>query len=74
MLLMLDHKGDFGDGDGFWYFGSGRITPPLLDTFEMPYAVVRKSKHFIAEIVRGQKTTEAYGKPAAILFSGEEVW
>lgn len=74
MLLMLDHKGDFGDGDGYWYFGGGRMTPPLLDVLQMPYAIVRERNKFAAEIVRGQKTTEAYGKPVAVLFSGEDVW
>ena len=74
MLLLLDHKGDFGEGDGAWYFGGGRLTPPTLDTLDIPYTIVREANKFTTEIVRGQKTTEAYRKPVAVLFSGEEVW
>ena len=74
MLLVLDHRGDFGDGDGYWYFGSGRITTPILDSLGIPYTIVREANKIIAELVRGQKTTVAYGKPVAILLSGEDVW
>lgn len=74
MLLVLDHRGDFGDGDGYWFFGSGHLTPPILDSLGIPYTIVRESNKIIAELVRGQKTTEAYGKPVAVLLSGEGIW
>ena len=74
MLLVLDHRGDFGDGDGYWYFGGGRITPPMLDLLSIPYTIVRESNRIVAELVRGQRTTQAFGKPAAVLLSGEEIW
>lgn len=74
MLLILDHRGDFGDGIAYFYFGGGRVTPPVLEALGIPYSIVRESNKLKAEIVRGQKTTEAYGKPVAVLLSGEEIW
>lgn len=73
LLIVLDHRGDFGDTYP-WYFASGIQLPRILESLEIPYVIVRESNKLIAEIVRGQETTEAYGKPTAILLSGEEFY
>lgn len=73
LLMVIDHRGDFGDTYS-WYFPTGIQLPRILESFQIPYTIVRESSKLIAEIVRGQKTTEAYGKPAAILLSGEEMY
>lgn len=73
LLLLVEHRGSFGDGSAYFYFGGGPLTPVILDALKIPYIIVRESNKLAAEIVRGQKTTEAYGKPVAILLSGEEV-
>lgn len=73
LLIVVDHRGDFGDTYP-WYFASGIQLPRILESFQLPYTIVRESSKLIAEIVRGQQTTEAYGKPAAILLSGEEMY
>lgn len=73
LLIIVDHRGDFGDIYP-WYFASGIQLPRILESFHIPYTIVRESNKLIAEIVRGQETTEAYGKPAAILLSGEEMY
>jgi sulfopyruvate decarboxylase subunit alpha len=73
MLIIVDHRGSFGDGLGYFFFGGGLMAPAILDTLKIPYIIVRESNKLAAEIVRGQKTAEAYGKPVAILLSGEEV-
>ncbi len=72
-LIVVDHGGDFGDPSSR-YYGDGIQVPRILDSFQIPYTIVRESNKLIAEIVRGQQTTEAYGKPAAILLSGEEMY
>ncbi len=74
MLLVLDHRGDFGDIAAEWYFAGGIQTIPLLESFQIPYTIVRESSKLTEELVRGQKTAEAYGKPVAVLLSGEEIW
>ena len=74
MLLVLDHKGAFGEYEGPWYFGGGQLTPPILDALRIPYTIVRDGSRFKAEIISGQKTAEAYGKPVAVLLTGEEAW
>ena len=74
MLLVLDHRGDFGDGAGYWYFGNAAMTPRILENLGIPYRIVSESHRFAAELLRAQQTTRALGKPAAVLFSGEEVF
>ncbi len=73
MLLIVDHRGSFGDGTAYFFFGGGIVAPAILDILKIPYTVVQESSKLAVEIVRGQKTAEAYGKPVAILLSGEEV-
>ncbi len=73
MLVVLIHRGDFGNGDGYWYFGGGHITLPMLDLLGISYTIVRESNRIVAELVHGQRTTQAFGKPAAVLLSGEEI-
>lgn len=71
-LLVIDQRGEIGDRRGKWLFGWGRTTPKILDMLEIPYSIVRDN--FTAEVVRCQQTTEAYGKPVALLLTGEEVY
>ena len=73
MLLILDHRGGFGEGTGYFYFPGGQMAPVILEALKIPYTIVQESAKLAGEIVRGQKTAVAYGKPAAILLSGEEV-
>ena len=73
MLLLVDHRGSFGDGAAYFYFGSGHMAPVVLDALKIPYIIVRDSNRLAAEIIRGQKTAEAYGKPVAILYWVGEV-
>jgi sulfopyruvate decarboxylase subunit alpha len=73
LLMIVDHRGSFGDGAAYFYFGGGLIAPAVLEALKIPYMIVRESNKLIDEIVQGQKTTQAYGKPVAILLSGEEV-
>ena len=73
LLMVIDHRGDFGDTYP-WYFACGIQLPRILESFQIPYTIVREGSKLIDEIVLGQQTTEAYGKPVAILLSGEEIY
>lgn len=67
MLLVLDHRGDFGEGDGYWYFPTGKVVTPTLDTLGIPYAIVRDAADVRQAIVDGSKTVEASRRPAVVL-------
>lgn len=75
MLLFVDHRGSFGDELPKIFFGYGLQLPRILENFLIPYTVVSKSEinKLTIEIRRGMKTAESYGKPAAILVTGEVV-
>ncbi len=74
MLLVLDHRGDFGEQDGHFYYGSGIQLPRILESFQIHYTIVRESDRLIAEVASAVTTAEVYRKPAAILLSGEEMY
>lgn len=74
MLLVVDYRGDFGDGVADWYFGSATQTLQIVESLHIPYTIVRESDKLRAELVRGQRTAEGFGRPAAILLSMEELW
>ncbi len=74
MLLLIDHRGSFGDGGGYWYFGGGLVAPVILDALRIPHTTVSDPGALEEAIVRGQSTLEAYGKPVAVLMAGTDYW
>jgi sulfopyruvate decarboxylase subunit alpha len=73
MLMIVDHRGSFGDGSAYFYSGGGHMAPIVLEALRIPYVIVRECDKLVDEILQGQKTAAAQGKPVAILLSGEEV-
>lgn len=73
ILLVVEHKGDFYDASGPWYFGYGHQLPKILDNYQVPYTIVRDTSQLKAELAYGAKAAEAFGRPAAVLLSGKEV-
>lgn len=71
ILLVMDHRGSFGDVGGFIFHGYGIQVPRLLESFEIPYRLVEDPATVTREIVRGARTAAASGRPAAVLLSGE---
>ena len=69
-LMVMDHRGDLGDAGGFIFRGYGVQVPRLLDSFEIPYAVVDRIEDVAPAIVRGARTATASGRPVAVLISG----
>jgi sulfopyruvate decarboxylase alpha subunit len=67
ILLVLDHRGGFGEPEGYWYFPIGSVTLPILDTLGIPYSLVDSDSAIRDAIVRGAMTVEASRRPAAIL-------
>ena len=74
ILLVVAHRGDFGDGFAHYHFGNGMETIQILESLHIPYTIVRESKKLKAELVSGVRTAEGYGRPAAILLNLEEIW
>ena len=73
MLMVIDHRGDFSTHSGWSFVPYGVQTTRILDSFQVPYAIVLEPKNLKAEIVRGGLWVEAHRKPGAVLLSGEEI-
>ncbi|OGO19958.1 MAG: hypothetical protein A2144_12680 [Chloroflexi bacterium RBG_16_50_9] len=74
ILLVVAHRGSFGDGKAWYHFGDGTETIQILESLRIPYTIVRESQKLKAELVSGERTAEGYGRPAAILLNLEEIW
>ena len=74
MLLLVDHRGSFGDGGGYWYFSGGVMAPVVLDGLNIPYTTITEPTDLEEMIVRGQGTVESSGRPAAILMGCTDYW
>ena len=75
MLLLIDHHGSFGDGAGYWFLGYGVQQTPILENFQILYNAISLADidNIPNQIVLTQKTVEAYGRPAALLLTREEI-
>jgi len=70
-LMVMDHRGAFGDNGGFIFHGYGVHVPRLLESFEIPFRIVEDADKVAAAIKQGARSAEASGKPAAVLLTGE---
>jgi sulfopyruvate decarboxylase subunit alpha len=68
LLLLLDHRGGFGESEGHWYFPAGSATTAVLDALQVPYGLVESAGAIREAIARGASTAEASRRPAAVLF------
>jgi sulfopyruvate decarboxylase subunit alpha len=66
-LLILDHRGAFGEGDGYWYFPTGKVVIPTLEALGIPYTVVSDAADVRQAIVNGSRSVEASRRPVAVL-------
>lgn len=67
ILMIVDHRGAFGDGGGFVFSGYGIQVPRILESFQIPFSTLREGDNVAAEIRRGARTAQSSGKPAALL-------
>ncbi len=74
LVLLVDHRGSFGDGGGYWYFGAGEMAPVVLDGLGIAYTEIADPSRMEHEIARAQRTAEAARKPTAILMTATDTW
>lgn len=75
MLMVIDHRGTFGDSAGYIYTGYAIQQNQILDNLHILYHTISLADidQIPTQIVRAQKTAEANGGPAALLLSREVI-
>ena len=73
IVFIVEHKGDFYDNSGYWFYGYGIQLPKILDNFQVFYTTVQDKSKLKAEIGFAARTAVAFGRPTAVLLSGPEV-
>lgn len=73
VVLVLGHRGDFGDRE-HWSTSHRIVAEPLLKALRIPYAIIRE-KDKLKKYVRWAITTADTSQyPTAILVGGDLVW
>ena len=73
MLMVIDHRGDYGDPSGWNFVGYGLQIPKILESFQVPYMIVREPNKLKAEVINGALMAAACRRITCILISGEEI-
>ena len=71
ILMIVDHRGAYGDGGGFVFSGYGVQVPRMLESYQIPYTTVGETDDVITAVLRGARTVKSSGKPAAVLLTEE---
>lgn len=66
LLIVLDYRGDIGDGN-WWAVPFGWSAEPLLDALRVPYAIAERAEDIDALLARLMRTTLHSKYPAALL-------
>jgi sulfopyruvate decarboxylase subunit alpha len=66
LLLVLDYRGDLGDGN-WWAVPFGWTTSPLLDALRIPYAIAERKEELSDKVGRLMRTALHSKYPAALV-------
>ncbi len=66
LLMVLDYRGDLGDGN-WWAVPFGWTTEPLLDALRVPYAIAQTADELAPLAARLMRTTLHSKYPAALI-------
>ncbi|PWT89135.1 MAG: sulfopyruvate decarboxylase [Proteobacteria bacterium] len=66
LLLVLDYRGDLGDGN-WWAVPFGWTTPPLLDALRIPYTIAERKEELTDKVDRLARTAFHSKYPAALV-------
>ena len=73
LLMLISHRGEFGERDP-WQTEGGGVTVPLLDALNIAWDVLDRPEHVAARIEKAQTLALASNKPVALLLKRDLMW
>ena len=73
LLMMISHRGEFGERDP-WQTEGGGVTEHVLDALRIPYDRLDSKDHVARRIQKAQTLAYSASRPVALLMSRDLMW
>jgi sulfopyruvate decarboxylase subunit alpha len=73
LLMLISHRGDFGERDP-WQTEGGAVTEPVLRALRIPYAILDNPGNVARRIAKAQTLAYSSLRPVALLLGRDLMW
>jgi sulfopyruvate decarboxylase subunit alpha len=73
LLMLISHRGEFGERDP-WQTEGGGVTEDLLRALRIPFAYLDSASHVPPRIAKAQTLALSSNKPVALLLCRDLMW
>jgi len=73
LLMMITHRGEFGEKDP-WQTEGGGVTTHVLDALRIPYSRLDSPGHVADRIAKAQTLAYSASRPVALLLCRDLMW
>ena len=73
LLMLISHRGDFGEKDP-WQTEGGGVTEHVLDALRIPYDRLESRDHVAPRIAKAQTLAYSASRPVALLMCRDLMW
>ena len=73
LLMLISHRGEFGERDP-WQTEGGGVTTHVLDALRIPHALLDAPDHVGKRIQKAQTLASAASRPVALLLTRDLMW
>src|SRR6478672_9194817 len=73
LLMLISHRGEFGERDP-WQTEGGGVTEHVLDALRIPHAKLESQDHVARRIQKAQTLAYSASRPVALLLCRDLMW
>ena len=73
LLMLISHRGDFGERDP-WQTEGGGVTEHLLQALRIPFTLLEHPDHVAKRIAKAQTLAASAHRPVAVLLPRDLMW
>ena len=73
LLMLISHRGEFGERDP-WQTEGGGVTTHVLDALRIPHALLDSTDHVAKRIQKAQTLAHSASRPVALLLTRDLMW
>ncbi len=73
LLMLISHRGEFGERDP-WQTEGGGVTIPVLDALRIPYLRLESPDHVPGRLRQAQTLAYSASRPVAVLLCRDLMW
>jgi sulfopyruvate decarboxylase subunit alpha len=73
LLMLISHRGEFGERDP-WQTEGGGVTTHVLDALRIPHTLLDSPDHVAKRIQKAQTLSQSASRPVALLLARDLMW